>query len=235
MNMMKINHLEWDSNFFNKKIGEVTIISDDNIDIATDYDLIITKQLCDKHLKLEGYTLSFQETKLVFSKIISSSFEFTDDVSIKDTDSEPRTQNFFKILAYESGKKSRFLLDKRFGEKKFKKLYDKWITNSLNKKFALKTFYIEKEGDAIAFITLQKNNTIARIGLLSTHPNFQGQGFGKLLLKHVENFCVRNNIKELEIPTQKENTQACAFYHNQGYYVKDELILKHYWKNDPFQ
>lgn len=231
--MMNINHLEWDSNFFNKKIGEINISNEDVLNTNEDYDLIVTKQLSDFNIELPLYQKTYQETKVIFSKVLRP-FNYKYNSNVKDTDLEPKSLTFFKALAYESGKKSRFLLDKNFGKKKFKNLYNQWIINSLNKQFAIKVFFIENENKATAFITLQKCNNIGKIGLLATHPDFQGKGLGKTLLQHVENYCMLNDIQHLEIPTQKENIQACNFYKSQKYEIKDELILKHFWKNDSF-
>ncbi|ALR31837.1 hypothetical protein ATE47_15540 [Chryseobacterium sp. IHB B 17019] len=230
MKLMKVNYLQWDSDFFNKKIGDISIHQKEDIE-TEDYDLIVVKQPSEFNIELKNALLSFQETKVNFIKTLEKPHQ-PDSFTIKDTDSNDKDIEFFRELAYESGKKSRFLLDQKFGEEKFKELYDMWIINSLNKKFALKTFYIEENRKAIGFVTLQKYNTLGKIGLIATHPDFQGKGFGKKLLNHVENFCIKNGIYQLEIPTQKENIQACAFYKKQGYSIKDEIIIKHYWKND---
>jgi dTDP-4-amino-4,6-dideoxy-D-galactose acyltransferase len=229
---MNINFLEWDSNFFKKKIGDIAINEEENVNLTEDYDLIVVKQISDVDVALNGFHLSFKEMKVNFIKELND-LDLPDSEIIKDTDSNRKNADFFKELAYESGKKSRFLLDRKFGKTKFKELYDMWVINSLNKKFALKTFYIEEDGKAIAFVTLQKYDSLGKIGLIATHPDLQGKGFGKKLLQKAESFCIKNGITHLEIPTQKENIQACSFYKKQGYTIKDEIIIKHYWKNDP--
>lgn len=231
MKIMNINFLQWDSDFFKKKIGEISLNKKENINFNGEYDLIVVKQSSDFDIDLEGYNLIFQETKVNFIKTLDDVNDLVYDI-IQDTDHNEKSVDFFKGLAYESGKMSRFLLDPAFGEAKFKELYDMWIINSLNKKFAVKTFFIEEANQAIGFVTVQKYDTLGKIGLIATHPDFQGKGFGKKLLKTAEDFCIKNGITHLEIPTQKENTQACAFYEKQGYTIKDEIIIKHYWKND---
>lgn len=230
MKLMKVNFLQWDSDFFKKKICDITINQEEkNINLTEDYDLIVVKQLSDFDIDLNGFDLSFKETKVNFIKQLGI-HDQPDSEIIKDSDDSEKDEDFFKELAYESGKKSRFLLDEKFGEVKFKELYDIWVINSLNKKFALKIFYIEDNGKAIGFVTLQKYDHLGKIGLIATHPDFQGKGFGKKLLQKAENFCIKNGITHMEIPTQKENIQACSFYKKQGYEIKDEIIIKHYWK-----
>ncbi|MFN1219607.1 GNAT family N-acetyltransferase [Chryseobacterium kwangjuense] len=228
---MNINYLQWDSDFFKKKIGEILLTQKENISSDTTYDLIVAKQPSDFDYDIEGYHLSFKETKVNFIKSLEGLAIKASDI-VQDTDDDSKDVCFFKELAYESGKKSRFLLDKSFGEVKFKELYDMWIINSLNKKFAAKTFFIEEENQAIGFVTVQQYDTLGKIGLIATHPDFQGRGYGKKLLHTAEEFCIKNGMTDLEIPTQKENIQACAFYSKQGYTIKDEITIKHYWKND---
>lgn len=229
---MEIKKLTWDTQFFNKEIGEVFLEKPFEFsDITTkNFELIVVKQLQSFEVNISGFEETFKETKVIFLKenLTTNGNDFSD---IKDTDSEEKDLDFFKLLAYESGKHSRFLLDEKFGEANFKKLYDEWVINSNNKKFAVKTFYIEEGNKAIGFVTLQTYDEVGKIGLIATHPKHQGKGLGRKLLEFAENFCVENKITSLEIPTQKENTNACKFYEKMGYIVNEELILKHFWKN----
>lgn len=226
---MKINRLSWDSDFFGKEIGEITLSANDEQVFETEnFDLIVVKQQEPFPVSIPNYKQIFEETKVIFEKELT---ENTVDLpEIKDTDASPKDWEFFKELAYESGKHSRFLLDENFGRENFEKLYDEWVINSLNKKFAVKTFYIEENNVAVGFATIQKAGNIGKIGLIATSPKYQGKGFGKKLLQYAENYCLNNGMKIMEIPTQKENLQACAFYIKLGYHIKNELIIKHLWK-----
>ncbi|MDN4012425.1 GNAT family N-acetyltransferase [Chryseobacterium gambrini] len=228
-----LTKLEWDSNFFAKNIGELHIIDDDlrNLELNDNqYELIIIKQKKDSDIKIEGFTETFKETKIVFSKKLCK--ENTESShEIFDTDFLPQEDEYFFQLAYESGKYSRFLLDSKFGEAKFRDLYQLWVRNSLNKKFAIKTFFTkDKNLGATGFVTVQQSNATAKIGLIAIHPELQGQGIGKHLLKKAEIYCKENAMTEMDIPTQEQNAGACRFYQKMGYVVKERIILKHFWK-----
>lgn len=226
-----LEKLEWDSNFFLKNIAEIKIENSQSIPLDNlQYDLIVSNQLDDSPLQINGYTELFKETKLIFIKNIFD-VKSSENNEVKDSDDYTKDARFFSDLAYESGKMSRFRLDAKFGLSKFKELYDLWIINSLNKKFATKTFFIEKNEVAIGFVTLQQNNGIGKIGLIATLPDFQGLGLGRKLLEHTENYCAQNNIKYLQIATQKENLNACKFYEKMGYAVNEALIIKHFWRD----
>ena len=73
----------------------------------------------------------------------------------------------------------------------------------------------------------------AKKTIQETYLNFYNMlKLGKKLLQVVENELIKNDIKILNIPTQKENFEACSFYEKQGYKVKQSIIIKHFWRND---
>ncbi|PQA96353.1 dTDP-4-amino-4,6-dideoxy-D-galactose acyltransferase [Chryseobacterium piscicola] len=229
-----LTKLEWDSNFFSKNIAELHIMNDDDLKNPelnnNQYDLIVSKQNQDSHVEIEGLEETFRETKVVFSKHLSENI-CENAQEIFDTDYLPKEDEYFFQLAYESGKHSRFLLDPRFGEKKFKELYKLWVINSLNKTFAVKIFYTKDENlGATGFVTVQQSGNTAKIGLIATHPLLQGKGIGRCLLQKAENYCLENEIITMDIPTQEQNVGACNFYQKMGYAVKERVILKHFWK-----
>lgn len=234
--MNTIKYLNWDSSFFNKHIAEIVLAEDDIISAedvaANNYDLVIIKQPMDKEILIPGYIETFKETKFIFSKelILQNS---PANIKIADSDDWDCSDSDFFDLAYESGKHSRFLLDEKFGTEKFKKLYQLWVTNSLNKSFAIKTFFYSEDKKTIkptGFVTIQQDENIAKIGLIATDPLFQGKGLGRSLLHKAEDYCLENNISKMEIPTQKENTGACIFYHKMGYTIQEQIVIKHFWK-----
>ena len=228
---MEINKLNWDTEFFECEIGEVFLENSSEFSFtnAKNFDLIVVKQSEEFEIKIVGFKESFKETKINFikSELSKNNINFPE---IKDTDFSEKPMQFFQNLTYESGKYSRFLLDGKFGEAKFKNLYDEWIINSNNKKFAIKTFYLENKENATGFVTLQRKKSEGKIGLIAINPMFQGQGLGRKLLEYVENYCLENHITSLEIPTQKENREACKFYQKLGYQTKNQEIVKHFWK-----
>jgi dTDP-4-amino-4,6-dideoxy-D-galactose acyltransferase len=225
-----IHKLDWDSDFFNQKIGEIILDNDVEINDVLDFDLIVIKQKQDYKLSILAYQETFQEVKITFSKIISQNSLIFEN-SVLDSDMKPINEKDLFSLAYESGKHSRFLLDTHFEHEDFKRLYEQWIINSLNKKFADKVFYLKKDDNISGFVTIKKHNsTTASIGLVAISENMQGMGFGSVLLQMAEDYCVKENIKELRIPTQKTNLQACKFYSKMGYEIIENLTIKHFWK-----
>lgn len=231
MKKLKINRLDWDSDFFGIEVGQLQMDKNSEPDLsnAIEYEFIEVKQYQNDSIKIIGFENNFQETKLIFSKkITNTNTTFPDFIFDNDNKQVPNTLLY--PLAYESGKYSRYKLDIHFKENQFKNLYQKWIDNSVNKQFADKVFYILESDIIQGFVTIKKNDEFATIGLIAVLESSQGKGFGSLLLKKAEDYCISESIYELRIPTQKENLQACNFYYKQRYTIFEESIIKHYWK-----
>ena len=227
-----INKLEWDSDFFGIKVGELVMNSDLIIDEPLDYDLIYVKSNSEFDLSIKNYTKNFSETKIVFSKELKELQPTNSEIkSISEIDYDI---NELYELAFESGKYSRFKLDKKIGEENFKKLYKTWIDNSLNYKFATDVLLIKINTKVAGFVTYKINSEIATIGLIAVSLDHQGQGIGKNLLQEVENRLFSNDINQLNIPTQLENDGACSFYKKNNYKIIESTIIKHFWKHEIF-
>ena len=115
-----IKKLNWDSDFFGMKVGELVMKSDLIIDEQLDYDLIYVKSNSEFNLSIKNYTKTFNETKIVFSKELKELQPATSDVkSISEIDYDI---NELYELAFESGKHSRVYLYEKNCEEKFKKI-----------------------------------------------------------------------------------------------------------------
>lgn len=228
---MICKRLDWDSDFFNKEITEVDFLTyKKNIfsDIEK-YDLIYFKNCSIENYIIPKFELTYQENKVVFSKkLFKNEVQFNSIVY--DADFSTIKNELFYSLAFESGKHSRFKLDSKFQIEKFRELYIKWVDNSINKQFADKVFYIKRDQEVVGFITVKKHENHAVIGLVAVNPNSQGKGYGSMLIQNVEKYCIENEIFELQIPTQKENLNACQFYTKLGYLQVNEINIKHYWR-----
>ncbi len=225
--MNQVNKLEWDSNFFKLEVGDLNLINS-VLPNCDNFDLIYVKTEKGEEIKIKNFEKTYTETKIVFRKFLNglkNSCNAVFDISEIDYSIEELNQ-----LAYESGKYSRFKLDRRIDSNKFFELYELWIINSLNKKFADDIFVYQEDSTIIGFVTYKVTNNYATIGLIAVSPNHQGKGIGKQLIDKVENELFKKNINELRIPTQEENIQACFFYEKLGYKKLEVININHYWK-----
>lgn len=217
-----IQFLEWDSNFFGYKIGklelntnEPTLSEEDGLE---DYDLVYIFS----QEPIET-TAPLLDVKLVFSMT-------TEIVAFPSTviEYDPLTQSYTELetLAYISGHDSRFLKDPFFGEVAFKKLYKRWIDNSINDPETIVLIYFTD--DTIeGFVTFTKQyDDKASIGLIAVSPNTQGMGIGKKLLNAVEAY-LGSGIK-LSVSTQETNIRACKFYTSYGFNQTEKHFIYHF-------
>lgn len=224
-----IKLLEWDSSFFNRRIGLLNLNSGSpNFEDLNDWDLVYVMSDEDFALDINKFKKTYTETKVIFSKmIIENNAPIDENISIaRKNDSKKQIYN----LALESGKFSRFNLDKNFKRSEFKKLYYKWVDNSFNKEFADAVLVYKFENEIIGFVTYKILYDFATIGLIAISPLYQGKGIGRKLINAVEIELVNRQIGELRIATQFQNEIACEFYTNLGYQIIENKIVNHYWK-----
>lgn len=226
---MIIKYLDWDSSFFNKKIGLLELSNDFQYsEIPNDYDLIYVISKEEIAVAIPNFKLSYLENKIVFSKKTVENRESTDaNIFLELTDSHKKE---IYALAFESGKYSRFKLDPNFSPTEFENLYKKWVDKSYAKEFADGVLIYKEQNSILGFVTYKVWDGYAAIGLIAVCPKHQGKGIGKKLIQSVENELANIGVDELRIPTQLQNEKACLFYVKMGYEIIENNILKHYWK-----
>jgi ribosomal protein S18 acetylase RimI-like enzyme len=228
-----IKKLEWDTAFFGLRVGELDFKEWQDCLNETDYDLLYVISFDDFDLEIKGFENTFSEQKIKFFKELKRPQELSDNVfSFKESDN---IQEVYE-LAYESGKHSRFLLDKNFSPEKFKDLYKRWIDNSIAGNFADDVLLFKYDRKTVGLLSFKTTDKDAVVGLIAVSSQYQGKGIGGIMLKHLEGFLFNKGINSLTIPTQHQNQQACYFYNKLGYSISEQTYIKHYWKiNDTIQ
>lgn len=226
---MIIKYLDWDSSFFNKKIGLLDLSNAFQcFEIQNDYDLIYVISKEEIAVAIPNFKLGYSENKIVFSKKTVQSRESTDaNIFLELNDSHKKE---IYDLAFESGKFSRFKLDPNFSPTEFEKLYKKWVDNSYTKEFADGVLIYKEQNTILGFVTYKVWDGYATIGLIGVCPKHQGKGIGKKLIQSVENELANIGVDELRIPTQLQNEMACLFYNGLGYDIIEKKCIKHFWR-----
>jgi dTDP-4-amino-4,6-dideoxy-D-galactose acyltransferase len=223
-----IKKMEWDSDFFNLNVGKLDFKEYRESFNEESYDLLYIVSSADFDLKLKGFENSFSEQKVKFYKEFKENQQLSENIfSHRETDYN--IQEIYE-LAFESGKNSRFLLDKKFSPEKFKELYKLWIDNSISQKFADDVLLYKYDGNTVGFLTYKTIEKNAFVGLIAVSNEHQGKGIGGIMLKHLETILNLKGIHNLTIPTQGQNKQACYFYNKIGFSISEKTYIKHYWK-----
>jgi dTDP-4-amino-4,6-dideoxy-D-galactose acyltransferase len=240
---MEIERLNWDSEFFGREIGKVTINNEMDFTpssfrdqaIAENYDLIYVfkflKMLSSKDCLMADLELvDIQITmSMQFEKEKYLSFPYDLRTELTETEKE----ECYKI-AEQTSLVSRFYSEKTIGPIKTTELYKKWIDNTLNKSF-LDGLFIEKRLDLVTGIHLIKTDSINGIGycsLIGVNSNYKRHGLGKCLWN--QSFGYWANEKEIShclVPFSIQNTQSFNFHLKMGFNKVEEIKYIYHFRN----
>jgi dTDP-4-amino-4,6-dideoxy-D-galactose acyltransferase len=229
-------HLQWDSRFFEKKVGRIHVPS------ALPLDGIL-KKAC--HQK---YDLLYIFSGLEIADSVINSFDLLDvgghvkfskclDVaSPVSTDCDSNIHSYetkelspeIREIAYLSGHLSRFKIDPLLPSGSFKTLYELWLANTLERHPMAAVYVYQVNEKPAGLISYEWDDGICSIGLLAVLPAFQGQGFGAKLMKHVESLSAAEGMKSIQVKTQLSNESARSLYGKKlGYDEVERSFLYH--------
>lgn len=231
---MKVERLDWDSNFFGYEIGKISIESDD-----VNFDDLLSAKDDFRLIYVESATpIDNNEFGSCYTKI-TYFMEVEGDKTIgmgkKDLVIEQYSGNItdqLLSLTYQSGVYSRFRLDKNFNKNEYTKLYKKWVENSLNGEVADIVEVIKADNSKImGFVTIKFKNNNSEIGLIAVDNNARGLGLGSLLIDKVNELSANRGCNKIIVSTQKDNKLACKFYEKNGFNEFETKHIYHWWTN----
>lgn len=229
---MIAQRLEWDSNFFDLEVGKWEGCDEGSIDQSNFDTFQLLYQFSDTpcNISIAGFTESHAEVKVNFKKdkLASQKTAFGDIRSVMGLALD---RKLLYNLAYESGKYSRFKLDPKISDERFKALYRLWIDNSITGQFSDGFLVKAIEDTPAGLVTYKFSQNKATIGLIAVSPRLQGKGIGSELLAAVEKYVFDAGMESLVIPTQKSNEMACKFYEINGYSLSESKHIKHFWRD----
>ncbi|MFD2743240.1 MULTISPECIES: GNAT family N-acetyltransferase [Sphingobacterium] len=229
-----VQRLDWDSDFFGFEVGLINDTTNESIfSFANkDYELIYHQSHLSTCPIIHGYYLCYSEKKITFSKKITSGTPLCSNI-VRFNETRHNIEDLYK-LAHVSGQHSRFFLDKKFKSSSFFELYNTWVDKSVDCSIADYVLVYEVDQQVIGFITAKFDNPSgrAKIGLLGIDEKSQGKGVGSSLIRELETIAYQNNIFSIDVPTQKHNNLACAFYKKKGYLENQQIYINHYWKHE---
>jgi len=81
----------------------------------------------------------------------------------------------------------------------------------------------ENENECLGFISFHTQNLLHHCGLVGEiqeffiHQKYRGQGVGHLLINEIKNFAAQNDLKSIEVTTNKKRIENVAIYENLGF------------------
>lgn len=230
-----IEYLDWDSRFFNQKIGKITQTQIKLRDAAhiiarkqkEEYSLVYisTKSIThEAHKLIEEHQGILVDHKVTYQKNLNVAEPKETDKNIQPYNGHLSDE--LLQLALLSGHSSRFKKDPRLNQK-FDELYQNWIQKSIDRSLADITAVYKQNNEIQGFITIKKQNDYTQIGLIAVAPKAQGNNIGAKLIAFAEKWTQVNGYKQLKVVTQEDNLQACRFYSKTGFIPETTELIYH--------
>ncbi|GAA3753075.1 hypothetical protein GCM10022422_43480 [Flavobacterium ginsengisoli] len=100
----------------------------------------------------------------------------------------------------------------------FERIFDENISNPRN------VYLIaENENEGVGFISFHTQNLLHHCGLVGEiqeffiHQKYRSQGVGRLLINEILDFAEKNNLKSIEVTTNKKRVENVVIYENLGF------------------
>lgn len=241
---MKIEYLKWDSDFFNLKIGKLEVINESDFDKnefllqARDenYDLIYIFKYnsCFINPRIFNSNINLIDIMIQMSMKLPSNFNFDNNFDLRNTLNENEIAECYNISEQISSV-SRFYTEPLIGELLAKKLYRKWIDNSINESFS-DGILLEKLYNKIVGIHVIKTDFINKVGycsLIGVDNAIKHKGIGKKLWNQAFNYWIKNkSISKIIVPFSLQNQESFNFHLKMGFNkVENIKYIYHYRKS----
>jgi len=226
-----IKKLEWDTEFFKKKIG--ALVNEELSEKSLDKDLEDARNNNYKYIvcqlkspqnttinMLEKYDFYLSDVGIIWKMKVDKYLSMVKkrELGCNDKPSKailadiPGLQKMIKPMF----PKSRFYSDPFFSHKEADNLHSIWIENSVLGKAADIVFHIPNKG----FVTCKKKEYgIGEIILIGVKDRYRGNNFGKILMNAAVQWFSNNRIETIKIKTQLKNITAINFYRKLGFSV----------------
>jgi dTDP-4-amino-4,6-dideoxy-D-galactose acyltransferase len=239
MTNLPIEFLEWDSNFFNKRIARLTTHSlteevatkivtwagEEHIDCL--YYLADGKEMSSARAA-EGIGFHFVDLRVTMIKDLKKPEKpFIPNYHIRRAVEEDL--DLLKEFSRNVFHLSRFRADERFDQVKADRMYEIWIENDLHLK-GHDVWVIDVEGHLASFTSVAINEDgRAQLGLAGTQKEWRGKGLSLELQRFINEELRNKGIEEVEIVTQGRNIPAQNLFQRSGYYMRAIDLWYHKW------
>ena len=238
-----IKELTWDSAFFNRKMGELVIPSNEPTKIEgairkaqehgfqyltcrienQDTSFIRLLESLGFYLSDIGVTSAIETDKFLSNPPIPPFGKggrrgilkgVRESIKVATYKDIPMLKRMIKALFLES----RFYNDPFFSKQEADKLYQAWIENSVKGLVADVVFCIHHTG----FVTCRKaGQGSGEIVLIGIKRGRRGKGFGTALVGQAMEWFKAQGIKTVSVRTQLKNLNAVNFYLRLGFSIKE--------------
>lgn len=231
--------LEWDSDFFGKRIARVPgcTLTQDKADRIDDWarrnkiDCLYFLASPDDDATVacaekDGYHLV--DLRVSLSANIRN-LSFTEDQSPSIRFAGENDLPALKAIAGINHTNTRFFMDPHFDREKCREMYEIWIEKCVREPNS-RVFVWEHDGQAVAYVTarLELDNT-GDIVLVGLAPEWQGKGIGPQLITAAFSYFAFNQAFTVTTATQGRNIHALKLYQKCGFSIRSIELWYHKW------
>lgn len=226
---MKLELLDWDSNFFGLSVWKHYNIELNVVD-KKKFKAGLTYLFSDT--SIENCEEELCDIKVTYLKhIVEKNISETTCEFIKPYISKKVNLSIMYELSIQSGLYSRFKIDKNIPTSKFEELYRLWMDNSINKSFADELLvYSDDKFGVLGMVSLSLEGKKTRIGLISVLDVSRGKGVGRALMLACEKWAIKKGCHSIVVDTQQNNLIANNFYNSLDYKVINKNYIYHLWR-----
>lgn len=239
MKYLPVEYLNWDSDFFKRRIARVTngYMSADEIERVLAWAVeeridclyyLVNGQETNATRLVEADGFHFVDLRVTFVKNLTKPERpFIPTRHIRRADENDLST--LKEMTRDAFQLSRFHVDDHFDQAKADLMYEVWVENDL-RTTGHDIWVIDAEGQLAAYTSISvKKDGKAQIGLVSTQAAWRGKGLTlelqRLICKELQN----EGIEEVEVVTQGRNIPAQNLYQRAGYFTRSIDLWYHKW------
>lgn len=230
-------YLEWDSNFFEKRIAR---LNRSRLDDATAAE---SQAWCNQNRIDCLYFLADADHPETPRLAANHDFLLVDirmtlergvsEVAANAQPAEIRLAreddlSILRAIAASGHRDTRFYFDRHFDRTKCDLLYETWIENSF-RGFALAVLVAEVGGKATAYLTCHLKEKHSQIGLVAVGNSHRGQGLGGKLVQGFLSWSRDHSAIRAAVVTQGRNLPAQRLYQRNGFVTASLQLWYHRW------
>ena len=233
--------LEWDSEFFDRKIASFTSPRLTVLELGEALDWCGQNAVdclyyladsgdieCCNAAERKGFLLA--DIRITLERSVTS---YKSPFSVEDRrilrHAREGDLGGLRLIAGESHPDSRFYADSQFSREKCSALYKVWIEKSC-RGYADAVLVAESAGKVAGYVSCHlKEASVGQIGLAGIDKGFRGRGYGTLLVHEALDWFAGRSISKVSVVTQGRNIKAQRLYEQCGFFTSAVQIWFHRW------
>jgi len=230
-------YLEWDSNFFDRRIARLNHSRLDELVVAETLDWCAAHRIDCLYFLAESdhaptpplaehNDFLLTDVRVTFEKAIASDEPFKEDPVVRPATEEDIPA--LRKMASSTHRDTRFYFDEHFDRAKCDQLYATWIESSF-RGFAQAVLVAEADQTPAAYLTCHLRGDEAQIGLVGVSTQQQGRGLGTKLVQQFLAWSRQHDARRATVVTQGRNLAAQRLYQRNGFVTASLQLWYHRW------